>query len=111
MPKDIITFRVGENMTATHRIVSVHEDADGLWFLTKGDANAAADGKPVHESEIVGNPILSIPGGGYLIWYLQKNVAFVFFILLAAAGVFLFLLPAIVSEGKTAMKKGRYLSQ
>lgn len=110
-PQDIITFRVGENITATHRIVSVHENGDGLWFHTKGDANAAEDGKPIHESEVIGSPILLIPGGGYLIWYLRKNVIFVFLILFAAVGTFLFTLPGIVSEGKTDMKKGKYLSR
>lgn len=108
-PQDIITFRVGENITVTHRISSVYENGDGLWFQTKGDANAAEDGKPVHESEVIGSPVLSIPGGGYLIWYLRKNVIFAFPILLATVGVLLFVLPGIVSEGKADMKKGKYL--
>lgn len=105
---DIITFSVGGNMTATHRVTSIHEKPDGIFFQTKGDANAAVDGKLVHESQIIGRPVFSIPGGGYLIWFLQKNQILV---LCAVSGIAAVVLIGKAYREENAAKKGKYLSR
>lgn len=68
-PGDVITFRVGADTLATHRIVAVTEEG----FRTKGDANAAEDGGMVHPSDVMGTPVLTIPGLGYLANFLQSS--------------------------------------
>lgn len=108
---DVITFYVSENMTATHRIVSIHEKADGLWFQTKGDANSEVDGKLVHEGKVIGSPVLSLPGGGYLVWFLQKNLVAVLLAVCGISGAVLWGIPCVRANWKNVAKKGRYLSQ
>lgn len=105
-PGDVITFSVGGNMTATHRVVSIHKNPDGIFFQTKGDANSAVDGKPVHESQIIGSPAFSVSGGGYLIWFLQRNLLFVLIAVSGMAAVFLFVKLCVEEHGHG---KGKYL--
>ena len=104
-PGDVITFSVGGDMTATHRVVSVREHPDGISFQTKGDANAAVDGKPVHESQIIGSPVFSVPGAGYLIWFLQR---YLIFLLIAGFGIKAVLFLRVCIEENTA-ETGKYL--
>lgn len=53
---DVITFVLNEElMAATHRVIAV--DAENQCFYTKGDANEAADGAPVHFKNLIGRPI------------------------------------------------------
>ena len=49
---------------ATHRVIEI--DAENQHFYTKGDANDAADGAPVHFNNLVGKPLFSIPKLGYI---------------------------------------------
>ena len=67
-PGDVITFRLDADTLATHRIVAVTEDG----FRTKGDANAAEDGGMVRRSDVMGTPVFTIPGLGYLASFLQS---------------------------------------
>lgn len=63
---DIITFGVdgGTFGTVTHRVVSVVESPVGDRYLTKGDANRAADSTPVEPDRIVGEVVARLPGLG-----------------------------------------------
>ena len=108
---DVITFHVGEGMTATHRVVSRYESPDGILFQTKGDANSTADGKLIQENQIIGSPFVIIPGGGYLIWFLQRNLVPVLLSVSGIAALFLFAMPCIASEKKKNMRKEKYLSR
>lgn len=60
---DIITFAVdgGTFGTVTHRVVSVVESPIGEQYLTKGDANRAADSSPVAPDRIVGEVVARFP--------------------------------------------------
>ena len=60
---DVITYMISENTVATHRIVGVvpDEDEDILRFRTKGDANDTEDALMVHEANIIGTPVFTIP--------------------------------------------------
>lgn len=62
---DPITFFVADDsMTATHRVIQI--DTQNKRFYTKGDANEAADGAPVHFDDLTGTPIFCIPVLGYI---------------------------------------------
>ncbi len=108
---DIITFRLGDSLTATHRIVSVHKTADGLQFQTKGDANSAADGKWVHENEVIGSPFLFIPGAGYFIWYIQNDSHLLFFAVTGGTALLYLLIPCRLLHNQSNRRKGKFLRQ
>ena len=64
-----ITFMLDENTVATHRVVGIvpdEEDPTVIRFRTKGDANDAVDGAPVHFKNLIGKPVFCIPKLGYL---------------------------------------------
>ena len=61
---DPITFVMNEELTvATHRVVRI--DTENQRFYTKGDANDAEDGAPVHFNNLLGKPVFTIPYLGY----------------------------------------------
>jgi signal peptidase len=61
---DAITFKLGNGMVATHRVVSI--DKAKQVFVTKGDANNVADG-PTSFGNYVGRAEkLSVPYLGYI---------------------------------------------
>lgn len=68
---DVITFRITENVIATHRIVEVVNDNDNIKFRTQGDANDFKDEGLVDVENIVGKPVLSIPYLGYVANFMQ----------------------------------------
>ena len=100
-PKDIkvgdpITFVLNESLTvATHRVVEIHTGDDGmLRFKTKGDANAAPDGgEGVHEKNLIGRPVFTIPLLGYVAAYVQQPPGLYVGIAVAAILLLLFFLP------------------
>lgn len=62
---DVITFRTEEDVLVTHRISDVQQD--GQVYITKGDANDAADREPVMADNVVGVYTgLTIPYVGYV---------------------------------------------
>lgn len=73
---DVITFRGGtgdSQKTITHRIEKVNEDGT---FITKGDANSAADIDLVKEEDIIGRYFFRIPLLGYPINFARTPVGF-----------------------------------
>lgn len=67
---DVITFRLGGDALATHRIVEVIRSGGELSFRTKGDANDAADAALVEADRVVGRVCFTIPYLGYCAAYL-----------------------------------------
>ncbi len=63
---DIIAFE-RENMTITHRIIGTKDSL----FITKGDANNAADIKLVKPQEVVGKMVLQIPYLGRIFLFVK----------------------------------------
>lgn len=60
---DIVTFlQDGDKIPTTHRIINY--DSDGN-FITRGDANNAADTKPVTKDDIIGEVIEVFPKVGH----------------------------------------------
>ena len=72
---DVITFMMDNSTVVTHRIVEVvpdENDPEVLRFRTKGDANNAEDGSLVHYRNVIGSPVFTIPGLGYVATYIQN---------------------------------------
>ena len=90
---DVITFMVDDDTVATHRIVEVvpdETDSSILYFRTKGDANESVDGSLVHENNVLGSPVFSIPKMGYVANYVQSPPGM--YIVISAGAIFLLLM-------------------
>lgn len=73
---DTITFKIGDNSLATHRIVAI--DAQAQAFTTKGDNNDTQDANQVSYQAVQGKTAsFAIPYAGYFINYVQKWQAIV----------------------------------
>lgn len=73
--RDVITFKLTENSTATHRIIELVEDKDDpniVRFRTQGDNNDTPDGSFVEKSDVIGTPVFSIPYLGYVAAFIQQ---------------------------------------
>lgn len=70
-PGDVISFRLANSVTATHRVVAV--DTENRTFTTKGDANANADGNPVSFDRLIGRVCFSVPFLGNLTLWLTPR--------------------------------------
>lgn len=79
---DPITFVLNEQLVvATHRVVDIREDGQ---FVTKGDANSAVDGTPVHPNNLLGIPRFTLPYLGYVSVFLSTNYGKIFLLGVAA---------------------------
>ena len=77
---DIIAFMEGK-MVVTHRIIEVQSAQDGSpLFITKGDADNAADQNPVSAEQLVGIYRFRIPKVGDFAMFLQTPAGMVLFI-------------------------------
>ena len=95
----VITFMLDENTVATHRIVGVVPDEDEpgvVRYRTKGDANEAEDGGLVHYKNVIGTPVFSIPGLGYLANYIQHPPGTYVAVSAGAAVLLLMFLPELI---------------
>ena len=73
--KDPITFKLGDNTIATHRIVEIvpdEQDSTKYSFRTKGDANEDVDANLVEPNKVLGKAYFTIPYLGYLATYIQS---------------------------------------
>ncbi|MGN1019023.1 MAG: signal peptidase I [Aristaeellaceae bacterium] len=71
-------------------------DEPVYYFQTKGDANDAVDGTPVHYKNVVGTPVFSIPYLGYLSSWLQTRQGMIIGISVALVLVILTFLPDLL---------------
>lgn len=72
--RDVITFMLGENTVATHRIIEIVPDENDptvLRFRTKGDANQIEDSNLVHHKNVLGKVVATIPYLGYVSDFVQ----------------------------------------
>ena len=85
-------------------------DEPVYYYQTKGDANDAVDGTPVHYKNVVGTPVFSIPYLGYLSSWLQTRQGMIMGICIALVLVILTFLPDLlraVDEPKKP-KRGKH---
>ncbi len=91
-------FRDPSGETVTHRVVAL----DGKTYVTRGDANPAADAEHRSQADVIGGALFSIPYLGYVLFVMQQPWAFL--ALLAITGGFL-----IFSELRTMWTEIRRL--
>ena len=77
---DVITFRSGDSLV-THRIVGTAQGG----FVTKGDANNAADPNPVAMEAVVGKVVLVIPKIGAAIEFMRTPLGMTCLVLVGFA--------------------------
>jgi signal peptidase len=84
---DIITYRPSlySKTSITHRISAIKNDGNVIAYVTKGDANNAADSQPVLASMITGKTMFTVPHAGYLLVALRKPYVVLTFIWTIAA--------------------------
>ncbi len=90
---DIITFVPGSDSTAylTHRVAEIKTalaGSEGLFFVTRGDANNADD-PPISANMLIGKKVLSIPHMGAAVSYVKQHIVISFVMIIS---VFLLLL-------------------
>ena len=83
---DPVTYKISDSVVVTHRIIEIVPAVDengapvinektgkqAIRFVTKGDANNSADGSQLHENNVIGKPIFTIPYLGYVADYIQN---------------------------------------
>lgn len=90
---DIITFWTvinGVRTLNTHRIMEISDNITFISFVTKGDNNPIEDQLVVHQNEIVGKFLFSIPKMGTFIDFLQTEMGFLLVIVVPAIIFFLY---------------------
>lgn len=95
---DPITFMMDEDTIVTHRITEIlpdTEDPEVLRFRTKGDANGAEDGTPVHYKNVIGKPVFSIPKVGYAVDFVQRPPGMYLGIAVGALLLMLIIIPEL----------------
>ena len=100
---DIIAYMEG-SVVVTHRIIEINTGADGLEFTTKGDANNAADLRPVSAANLVGIYSFRIPKVGDFALFLQTPMGMLLFI---GVPLLSFLLYDIIRRTRTAKKEDK----
>lgn len=63
---DIIKFKDEDGTSIIHRVVAIREEEGQRTFQTKGDANNDPDREPVHEYQIEGRVIYTLPKIGWI---------------------------------------------
>ncbi len=104
---DIITFRISDDMTATHRIIELVPDENNssvIRFRTKGDNNESPDGALVEYADVLGKPVFCIRGLGFLAQYIQSPTGSIVAIAIGIASIIFVSIVDIVTDDKD--KKG-----
>ena len=105
--KDVITFFLSKDTTATHRIIELVPDennSDIIRFRTKGDANEIADGSLVEKNQIIGSPVFVIPFLGFIANYIHTPPGLYIAITSAIAIICFVLIVDILSDDKKKSK-------
>lgn len=106
--KDVITFKLTDSMTATHRIIELipdENDPDVIRFRTKGDNNDTPDGSLVEFQDIVGKPVLCIPLLGYLAMNIQSPPGNYIAIGVSLAIIFFVMIVDTITDDKKSKKE------
>lgn len=77
---DVVTYKKG-NVTVTHRVIQIVEDASGVVYRTQGDANNTPDGELVKQANVIGKGIFQIQYIGKILLYIKTLPGFIAFII------------------------------
>ena len=98
---DAISFKLSENVIATHRIVEIvaSEVTPGaMSYRTKGDANDVVDSSLVEEADIIGKVVFCLPKMGYVLEYIQSPSGIVTTILVSLLLVALVFVSELITS-------------
>jgi DivIVA domain-containing protein len=87
-----------------HRIVRVNHGPQGLFFVTKGDANAGNDVFTTPASDVVGREVTAVAGLGYPFLFFRSTQGRIFILAAIAVGILYFILG--VFEERRAFTEG-----
>lgn len=81
---NIITFGPWDRVTSptTHRIYEVRQYDDHTAYITKGDANNGPDVREIHERDVVGKMLFSVPYAGYAVAAVRRPLGFLLVVLI-----------------------------
>ncbi len=82
---DVIAYSEGK-VVVTHRIEEIQEEEDKLQFITKGDANNAADIEPISEDNVESIYWFRIKGMGKIAMFMQTPFGMFLFVGLPVIG-------------------------
>ena len=103
---EVITFKLTDNIVATHRIVEKIDENGKIKFRTKGDANDDVDENLISINDIIGKPVFKIPYLGYVASFIQttsgRNFTCVIFALLM---IIIITIDSITGEKKDKKTK------
>lgn len=100
---DVITYWTiieGQQALNSHRITSITDYENYLYFDTKGDNNTIGDSTGVHQNDVVGRYLFKIPVLGSLIDFLSTGTGFLIIIVVP---VFIFFVFQIMEFFKALM--------
>ena len=103
-----ITFKLGDDIIATHRVVKVLKDKDDPskeCYRTKGDNNDIVDGPITKEDDVIGVAKFSIPGLGYLAEFIKQPPGTYFAILIGLAIIVFAFIPDLLADKKVKKKR------
>ena len=107
---DVITFKIADSTTATHRIKEIipdESDPSVLRYRTKGDNNDTYDGKLVEFSDVQGKAVFCIPLLGYLAMYIQTRVGSIVAIAVSLTVVMFVMVVDIITGDKDKKKNNK----
>ena len=106
--EDVITYRISDKTTATHRIKEIVPDEDDpsiVRFRTKGDNNDTHDGNLVEFDQVEGKVIFCIPLMGKLAMYIQSPPGLYIAIGSALAIILFVMIVDTVTDDKKSKNK------
>lgn len=94
--KDLNSVKVGtvvsylnkENVLITHRVIEINNNKGLRTYITKGDANPAADVEPVSQSQIQGTYKAKIPYLGYVGMFVKTGIGMISLIVIPLIIIF-----------------------
>lgn len=103
---DVIAFRSEKNSKTiiTHRIVEVESGPDGVFYITKGDANEEKDQWSVERKNVLGKVAFVIPFAGKVLTFAKSDLGFPTLIIFPAVLVILIESFSIFKEIKKRRK-------
>lgn len=102
---DVITYRVDEDTTVTHRVINKADENGKTIFKTKGDANNVEDWRIVSSDQLVGSLKLRIPYGGYVVRFLKSIAGLIILVIVPTVLLVSSELKKILSEIRKVKSK------
>jgi len=106
---DVITVTEPSNsqITVSHRIITVNVNNGQTSYVTKGDANNAADSEERPAKNVLGKVVFSIPVLGYLVTYAKTREGLLLLVIIPTIIIILSELWSIKSETQKLLEERR----